>query len=50
MSNHTIISFSDPAFHDHLTDLLRGGARCLLAHAIEDEVALFLGGYSDPPP
>ena len=47
MSNHTIISFSDPAFHDHLTDLLRGGARCLLAQAIEDELALFLAGYSD---
>ena len=27
MSNDTIISFSDPAFHDELTELVRGGAR-----------------------
>ena len=26
MSNDTIISFSDPAFHDELTELVRGGA------------------------
>ena len=27
MSNDTIISFSDPAFHDELTELVRGGCR-----------------------
>ena len=27
MSNDTIISFSDPTFHDELTELVRGGAR-----------------------
>ena len=33
MSNDTIISFSDPTFHDELTELVRGGARRMLCEA-----------------
>jgi hypothetical protein len=34
-------------FDDHLTDVLRNGARALLAQAVEAEVADFLGRYAD---
>jgi putative transposase len=35
------------AFADPLTEVLRNGARTLLAHAVEAEVAGFLSGHSD---
>jgi putative transposase len=34
-------------FVDPLTEVLRNGARALLAHAVEAEVAGFLGGHAD---
>lgn len=34
-------------FDDQLTEILRNGARCLLANAIEAEVADFLGKHAD---
>src|SRR5881394_252296 len=34
-------------FSDSLTEILRNGARALLAHAVETEVADFLGRYAD---
>lgn len=45
MSKDTIVSFSDPAFRDELTDLVRAGARRMLAEALSAEVDAFCGGY-----
>ena len=48
MPNDNVIKLSLPgAFDDHLTDVLRSGARALLAQAIEAEVAEFLGKHAD---
>ena len=49
MTKDTIIGFTDPAgiSTDPLTDILRSGARDLLARAVEAEVAGLLLDYSD---
>lgn len=48
MSNDTIISLRQPdEISDPLTDVLRNGARELLAKAIEAEVDVFLDQYTD---
>ncbi len=48
MPNDTVIKLIQPGtFNDQLTDVLRDGARALLAQAVEAEVADFLGTYVD---
>ena len=48
MSNDNVIKLIQPgAFDDQLTEVLRNGARALLAKAVEAEVADFLGKYCD---
>ena len=47
MSNDTVIKLIQPGlFEDQLTDVLRNGARALLAQAVEGEVADFLGKHA----
>ena len=47
MTQDNIVKLSQPGtFSDPLTEVLRGGARALLAHAVEAEVAGFLGGHA----
>jgi putative transposase len=46
--NDTVIQLIQPGtFNDQLTDVLRNGARALLAQAVEAEVADFLGTHAD---
>jgi putative transposase len=46
--NDTVIKLIQPGtFNDQLTDVLRNGARALLAQAVEAEVADFLGAHAD---
>jgi transposase-like protein len=46
--NDTVIKLIQPGtFNDQLTDVLRDGARALLAQAVEAEVADFLGTHAD---
>ena len=48
MTDTNVFQFCQPgAFADPLTEVLRSGARTLLAHAVEAEVASFLSGHSD---
>ena len=48
MPNDTVIKLIQPGtFNDQLTDVLRTGARALLAQAVEAEVADFLGTHAD---
>ena len=48
MTQDNIVKLSQPGtFSDPLTEVLRDGARALLAHAVEAEVAGFLGGHAD---
>jgi transposase-like protein len=48
VSNDNVIKLSLPgSFDDQLTEVLRNGARALLAHAVESEVADFLGKHAD---
>ena len=48
MSDNTVLKLSQPStFSDPLTEVLRSGARSLLARAVEAEVAGFLDGHSD---
>jgi putative transposase len=48
VSNDNVIKLSLPgAFDDQLTEVLRNGARALLAQAVESEVADFLGKHAD---
>ena len=48
MPNDNVIRLIQPgAFDDPLTEVLRSGARALLARAIEAEVADFLGKHAD---
>jgi len=42
MDNDTIVSFSDPAFRDELSDLVRDGAQRIIRHAVEAELRAFL--------
>jgi hypothetical protein len=51
VSNDTVTKLIQPGtFDDQLTDVLRNGAHALLAHAVEAEVADFLGRYADQRP
>jgi putative transposase len=46
--NDNVVRLIQPgAFDDQLTDVLRNGARALLAQAVEAEVAEFLGKHAD---
>jgi len=48
VSNDNVIQLIQPGiFDDQLTEVLRNGARALLAKAIEAEVADFLGQHAD---
>ena len=48
MTQDNVIKLAQPGtFSDPLTEILRNGARALLAHAVEAEVAGFLGGHAD---
>ena len=48
MSNSNVVKLVQPgSFIDQLTEVLRRGARCLLAQAVEAEVADFLGGHGE---
>ena len=48
MSDATVVKLLQPgSFADPLTEVLRNGARALLAQAIEAEVAEFLAKHSD---
>lgn len=48
MSNDNVVRLSLPgAFEDQLTEVLRSGARALLAQAVEAEVADFLAKHAD---
>jgi putative transposase len=48
VSNSNVVKLVQPGtFSDQLTEVLRRGARCLLAQAVEAEVADFLGGHGE---
>lgn len=48
MSNNNVVDLIQPgALTDHLTDVLRNGARILLIQALEAEVSEFLAGTAD---
>src|SRR5215217_413050 len=48
MIQDNVVSLIQPgAFSDPLTEVLRAGARALLAQAVEAEVAAFLAGHAD---
>lgn len=48
MSNSNVVKLVQPGtFSDQLTEVLRHGARCLLAQAVEAEVADFLDGHGE---
>jgi len=48
VTDTNVIKLAQPgSFSDSLTEILRNGARALLAHAVETEVADFLGRYAD---
>ena len=48
MSKNNVFELIQPgAFDDQLTEILRQGARSLLAQAVEAEVADFLGKHAD---
>ena len=48
MTQDNVVKLSQPGtFSDPLTEVLRDGARALFAHAVETEVADFLGGHAD---
>jgi hypothetical protein len=50
VSNDNVVRLIQPgAFEDRLTEILRGGARALLAQAVEAEVAEFLTAHADAP-
>ena len=48
MIDNNVFQLSQPGtFLDPLTEVLRNGARALLAQAVEAEVAALLGGHAD---
>lgn len=47
MGNDTIVSFSDPAFRDEFSDLVRQGARRLIGQAVKTELKAFLDEHAD---
>ena len=46
MSNDKIVSFSDPAFRDELTDLVRDGAQRIMRRAVAAELKAFLDDHA----
>jgi putative transposase len=46
MGNDTIVSFSDPAFRDELSDLVRDGAQRIIRQAVEMELKVFLESHA----
>ena len=48
MTDNNVLKLSEPStFSDPLTEVLRNGARFLLAQAVEAEVAAFLGSHAE---
>jgi len=47
MSDDTIVSFSNPAFRDELSDLVRDGAQRLIRQAVEAELKSFLDAHGE---
>lgn len=47
MSNDTIVSFSNPAFRDELSDLVRAGAQRIIGQAVEAELQNFLDDHRE---
>jgi transposase-like protein len=48
VTDNTVFKLAQPGkFSDPLTEVLRSGARALLAHAVEAEVAAFLDGHAE---
>ena len=47
MSNDTIVSLSNPAFRDEMTDLIRAHAQSAIRQAVQAELDAFLGRYDD---
>jgi transposase-like protein len=48
VSNDNVVKLIQPgSFEDQLTEVLRNGARALITHAVEAEVAEFLGKHAD---
>lgn len=45
MSDDTIVSFSNPAFRDELSDLVRDGAQRIIRQAVEAELKSFLDAH-----
>jgi hypothetical protein len=46
MSDDTIVSFSNPAFRDELSDLVRDGAQRIIRQAVEAELKGFLDAHA----
>ncbi|MBA3731514.1 MAG: transposase, partial [Gammaproteobacteria bacterium] len=46
MGNDTIVSFSDPAFRDALSELVRQGAQRIIRHAVDAELKVFLDAHA----
>lgn len=47
MNDDTIVSFSNPAFRDELSDLVRDGAQRIIRQAVEAELKGFLDAYGE---
>jgi hypothetical protein len=45
MGNDTVISFSDPALRDELSELVRQGAQRIIRQAVEAELQVFLDAH-----
>lgn len=46
MSDDTVVSFSDPAFGDELSELVRDGAQQIIRQAVEAELKSFLNAHA----
>ncbi len=46
MANDTVVSFSNPAFHDELSELVRDGAQRIIRQAVEAELKAYLEQYT----
>lgn len=47
MANDTFVSFSDPAFRDELSELVRDGAQRIIRQAVEAELRVFLDEHAE---
>jgi transposase-like protein len=45
MSDDTVVSFSDPAFRDELSELVQDGAQRIIKQAVETELQAFLDAH-----